>query len=300
MIGAVLAAGATGAAAWGRDAHKVVADVAQARLTPPALRRALRLAGGNLSGVANWADEVSHELRWSEPLHFLNVDDPDCVPPGACTFVYARDCTHGETPDFCNVGAIHNYTRRLNASFWSGAGGPDVADAFKFVVHFVADVHQPLHCGMARDRGGVKLDEEFAAPGEGDHMNLHAVWDYGLIVRRIGAEGRWAELTAEVEGLLRGQWAGDAAAWSGELLDVAAWAQESLTAAAEKAYVDAANRTIPDHGVVADSYYADRMAVGGVVDRRLAQAGVRLARTLNCVLDPRSASPALCSGVFGA
>lgn len=49
--------------------------------------------------------------------------------------------------------------------------------ALKYVVHLVADVHQPLHAGYKDDRGGNNYQLQAFMRGS----NLHAVWDTGLI-----------------------------------------------------------------------------------------------------------------------
>ena len=96
----------------------------------------------------------------------------------------------------------------------SNAPDEERLKALKYVVHFVADVHQPLHAGFADDRGGNKY--QLQAFGRG--TNLHAVWDVGLVEHwpggaralraAVGAEkstvdasfapGKWAEESCRV------------------------------------------------------------------------------------------------------
>ena len=52
-------------------------------------------------------------------------------------------------------------------------------EALKFLIHFVGDIHQPLHVSHARDRGGNDIKVEFFH----DRTNLHRMWDSGLIRR---------------------------------------------------------------------------------------------------------------------
>ena len=98
------------------------------------------LNGQSLADVANWADQVKSNpaYSWSYGYHF--VDTPDW----ACNFDYSRDCAD----DSCVVGAIANYTKRLQSYT-----GSEQEVALKFVIHFVGDVHQPLHCGFTSDKG---------------------------------------------------------------------------------------------------------------------------------------------------
>ena len=144
---------------WGRDAHEIIAAMAAHWLTPDAASNVSTLLhGANMSSVANWADEVHYtpEYSWSEPVHFTNVQDDSkaCVSNegyGKCTFVYSRDCVNSDgVKDMCNAGALANFSSQLLRA--KGMVSNATTDALKFVIHLVADIHQPLHVGMAMDR----------------------------------------------------------------------------------------------------------------------------------------------------
>merc|ERR1719253_2280896 len=190
---------------WGRDAHEIIATMASHYLSATATSKVSALLGGaNMSSVANWADLVHHqaEYSWSEPIHFTNVQDTSkqCLTPGgygSCTFDYDRDCVdfHGNK-DFCNAGAVANFSSQLLES--KGAVSNATTDALKFLIHFLADIHQPLHVGMADDRGGVKMNVEFVVPAQGSSWNLHNIWDFGEIVRAEGVEGHQSHLISSM------------------------------------------------------------------------------------------------------
>jgi hypothetical protein len=104
--------------------------------------------------VATWADKIRFHARWSAPLHFINGNGDH--PPKDCRFP-GPDGWGGK--ERANVlDAIHNVSSILTdfvqGSSSSAAGAPESAqEALKFLIHFVGDMHQPLHlCG--RDRGG--------------------------------------------------------------------------------------------------------------------------------------------------
>ena len=80
-----------------------------------------------------------------------------------------RDCPDGQ----CVVEAIEKQTEVLA----SKASDDKRLLALKYLVHFVGDVHQPLHAGYGEDRGGNTY--QIQAFGHGS--NLHAFWDSGLI-----------------------------------------------------------------------------------------------------------------------
>jgi hypothetical protein len=96
------------------------------------------IPGQNLSDIASWADEIKgrSEYRWSSSLHYTNGQDS---PPKTCDYQYERDCKNGR----CVVGAIQNFTQRVSPQ--SGSERADRAEALKFLVHFIGDIHQPLH-----------------------------------------------------------------------------------------------------------------------------------------------------------
>lgn len=158
------------ARAWSEFGHELIAELAWQRLSPATRAGVDALLQGEpvptLAGVAAWPDAIRDlpEFEHTAPLHYVRIHDADCV------FNRARDC-RGEA---CVVGAIERYRRVL-----ADASRPraERAEALKFVVHFVGDVHQPLHSGHRDDRGGNRFQVNVG--GEG--TNLHAVWDYHVL-----------------------------------------------------------------------------------------------------------------------
>ena len=135
----------------------------------------LRYAGGTVlaQSPAQWlarqtGDPAQRALaRASAPLHFVNFSS------SACHYDAARDCAHGR----CVVDAIERYAEVLG-----DRTRPDWqrAIALRFVVHFVADAHQPLHAGYRNDRGGNRYQVRWNDRG----TNLHAIWDTPVLGSR--------------------------------------------------------------------------------------------------------------------
>jgi len=153
------------ARAWGPVGHQTVAMAARAQLTPEALSRLQELMalepGTTLADIATWADE--HRSPDTAPWHYVNF------PVGDCNYRAARDCPDGQ----CIVAALDAQLQILG----SRASPPERLQALKWVVHLVGDLHQPLHAGMAEDRGGNRYQLQFLLRWS----NLHALWDSGLI-----------------------------------------------------------------------------------------------------------------------
>lgn len=156
--------------AWSAFGHRLVALLAQDRLSPEAraqLDELLALEpGADIATIAPWPDEVrrhpGHEH--TGPFHYVNFPDEDC------RYEAARDCPDGA----CIVEALPRYQAALADRTLPAT---QRLEALKFVVHLVGDVHQPLHAGHRDDRGGNLFQIQLKGQG----TNLHAVWDYHVL-----------------------------------------------------------------------------------------------------------------------
>ena len=263
LAGSLLAHGPM-AWAWGPQGHRVIARVASERLTPEARAaiRGLLHPDDTLADIADWADHEGHEVYpGSAPWHFVNISIHDA---------HYADGRDADRPTNV-VHQIAHYRAILKDQSQPKATR---SRALLFLVHFVADVHQPLHVGDNRDRGGNQTQVQFL----GDGTNLHQLWDSGLI-RQVGGSDRvW------VSRLERAITPETYRAWSGGT--PATWADESLQAA-KIAYHDleGAPRSIAT-GYTLGAAYARQ--VEPILIERMARATVRLADELNAVFTPPS------------
>ena len=290
---------------WGKDGHAVIATIAQSMLSPAAEQGVnLLLNGESMASVSSWADEITHEdeWRWTTPLHFTNVRDTECYKGKGegysnCTFDFARDCVDldGANPGFCNAGAVANFTRQLAAGVSAGLSGNTTRDALKFVIHFVGDIHQPLHCGMLADRGGVEINIFYDVNEQGSHWNLHQVWDFGLLVNKEGVEGHTDALIREIQGHLGSTWHSEIEAWRG-MMDPKDWVQESLNQATTFGYRFPNGTEIRRTHDRSDEVHIGKAldvyaASGAVIELQLARAAVRLAELLNGIFGQTNPQP---------
>lgn len=246
------------AQAWGPQAHRVITRIAMNRLTPRAAAevRALLHDGDTLIDVCEWADHEGHDLvPGSGAWHFVNVP------------ITADHYDNKFSPKSGSVVSKIKHYREILAD--KKAPKADRARALLFFVHFVEDVHQPLHVGDNRDRGGNTTQVQF----DGRGTNLHSLWDSGLMRQLGGNDQSWVN---RVEPLLTPQ---NVKAWSSTKVED--WADESLQAA-KKAYFwpVGAKKPIPDQARLGEDYA--RMAEPILKDR-LAKAGLRLADELNAI-----------------
>jgi hypothetical protein len=235
-------------ALWYDLGHRIVARIAEARLTPQA-KAAVRdiLGGQSLADASVWADNIRQYRHDADALHYVNI------PLSATTYDSTRDCPHRR----CIIAAIVSDTQILANPAASPA---DRAEALRFLVHFVGDLHQPLHVADNGDRGGNRRTVYLL----GDSMNLHRVWD-GELLKSLGlSESSYLDQlrremdTLDLDGLAHGS--------------VVDWALEGHRIAVQHAY------RLPPDGRLDHAYVRENRPF---VDHALIAAGVRLARLIN-------------------
>lgn len=170
-----------GALAWGGFGHITVAYIASDFVSPNTaayFQGLLRNTSTDyLAGVATWADSIRY-TKWGHftgPFHFIDAHDS---PPTSCNIDFERDCK----AEGCVVSAIANYTSQLldpTLPPWIRA------QAAKFVIHFVGDIHQPLHTEDVA-KGGNGIHVKF----DGSGLNLHHVWDSSIAEKIVGGVRR--------------------------------------------------------------------------------------------------------------
>ncbi|HEY6273763.1 MAG TPA: S1/P1 nuclease [Terriglobales bacterium] len=249
-----LAAAPSLAFGWGHEGHQVVALIAGHNMTPAALERAKAILGGaSLEDVASWADDYRHDHPETGPWHYIDI------PLADSKIDMARECPDGQ----CVIGQTEHFLTVLKDP---AADPATKAKALKFVIHFVGDLHQPLHDEDNGDKGGNERHVIF----DGRPDNLHWVWDTGLL-EDIGRNPE--ELAAELEAKITPQ---DRAEWmKGSMED---WVLEGHRLAQRVAYGDLGSEN-PASITPAYERQADP-----VIETQLEKAGVRLAYLLNDAL----------------
>jgi hypothetical protein len=242
------------ALAWGRMAHRAATRLAESRLSPRARAAIVELLdeGESLVDASTWADENSRSIPGSAAWHYVNV-------PISAPRYSPRDC-HGD----CVVSRLDEFRRIL-----ADPHAPKARRrmALRYVVHLVEDVHQPMHVGDRRDRGGNAVQLQFYRDGA---TNLHQIWDSGLF-RQAHYDER--SLASDLIGLAREPQARD---WPGGAVED--WVNESLEAA-RQAYRVPGTREFVRSGMRLGHDYEE--ANLPLARKRLAQAGVRLSEVLN-------------------
>jgi hypothetical protein len=263
-LATMLGSGATPAAAWGGEGHQTVGYVAERFLTAAALAEVRALvAPAGLPQVASWADEIRLKRRNTASWHFVDTEIK------AAGYVAGVDCKQGD----CAIAAIDRYAARM-----ADRGLPLVErqEALKFVVHFVGDLHQPLHACDDADRGGNAVKVRLA---HSDATNLHAVWD-SATVAALGKDATTVggALVARARGMAP---VARAALAKGGPVD---WAAESWAYCRDQIYAKLDDGKLQPGGTgdtvltLPDDYAAQHAAATA---DRLLRAGLRLAALLN-------------------
>lgn len=237
------------AEAWGKKAHRLVAAVAESLLDDHTRNAVRALVGSRgLAGIATWADDIREARPETAPWHYVNI------PLGDAAYDPETHCS-SPTEGSCVVAALERYVERLSDHT---APREIRLEALKFVTHFVADIHQPLHC-IAYARGGNDVPVEF----RGEPWNLHAVWDAGLIHSTgLTHQAYHARLMKRLHSTSPGDPApGSPADWAGE---------------SHRLAVDVA-LSLPRSGRIGPDYARAGLRV---IDRQLVLAGSRLAGVL--------------------
>jgi hypothetical protein len=147
--------------------HRIIADIAYQNLTEKARTQVDKILGKKgIVYEATWADEVrsDNKYAYSYQWHYQDLDDN--MSSAAIKKLMDNPKAEGEHLFF----ALDTLTTRLKKD-------KNDTEALKFLVHFVGDLHQPMHMGRKDDKGGNKLDFNWF----GRKTNLHSVWDGALI-----------------------------------------------------------------------------------------------------------------------
>jgi hypothetical protein len=248
------------AGAWGWEGHVIVGRIAEQHLTEKAKTAIAQLLGPDRkiedTSVASWPDNIRRDRPETGPWHYVDI------PFEASSYDPTRDCKNGQ----CVVAQTEHFAAVLadtNATVVSKA------EALRFVVHFVGDLHQPLHCiERNHDKGGNLVKITFLSKTEVG--NLHSAWDSLLIRQYLGGEDvlQYADqLNSRITPQQMKDWAGGT---------VADWAWESHQFAVTHAYAGIPIQSTPVH--LGAEYVAGNQEV---VETQLMKAGIRLAVVLN-------------------
>lgn len=239
---------ATECMAWGQKGHDTTCAIAERHLSRSARRHVKRvLDGQSLVYWSNWLDNASHQPQYAYSLswHYKDIDANE---------------TYDEVAPAANGDIVTALTAQIEKLKNGNLNHDEEALALKMVIHFVGDLHQPLHLGHKDDLGGNELKVKFF----GNETNLHTVWDTDL----VEAAHKWS-YTEWMEQIDRADKKEQRRMASGTIDD---WARETHNLATE-VYAKTPAGTNISYDYVAEA--------SPIIERQLLRAGLRLARILN-------------------
>ena len=150
---------------WGMTGHRVVGEVAESLLTVKAKKAIKEILGDeSLAMASNWADFIKSDSNFNylSPWHYINLKG---------------GLTHNEVMNILVPDTGINLYAKLNFVIRELKNKQLEKDKkvmyLRLLIHFVGDLHQPMHVGRPEDQGGNKVKVLWF----NDTTNLHSVWD---------------------------------------------------------------------------------------------------------------------------
>lgn len=265
--------------AWGNEGHEIVAALARGYLTPQVREKVDQMLAGDqdtltahdMLSESNWADRYRSTHKETGEWHYVDIelDHPDLK--GACYgFPVAGGVASQGPAHDCVVNKVSEFTQELSSP--ATAAGERLL-ALKFLLHFVGDMHQPLHDVDNHDKGGNCVLLNLGGPRQ---VNLHSYWDT-VVIQGLGDDSR-----AVADNLAQHITPANKAAW--EKGTPGDWALEGFKVAQTAVYTIRSQpgcTSDPSPISLPAGYEATAREVATI---QLEKAGVRLAAVLNRAL----------------
>jgi len=254
--------------AWGQTGHQIVATVASRGLSPKVAKEvSVLLNGQTLADVAPLPDQWRKTDTYESGWHYVNIPKSDTA------YDPTRDCPpqQSEVGNDCAVAAIEHYKTVLADTTQSNETR---GQALTFIVHFIGDIHQPLHNANNNDEGGNEVSvtwfgaatHTYSGDSKPVAWNLHAVWDDAIIEKSGMSVDEYATYL-----LKRPR---PAHATKGTTVD---WTNAAYRLAKTNSYVIPSATPAP----LGKKYYARNLPV---VNKQLLLAGLRLRSVIESAL----------------
>ncbi len=150
---------------WGKTGHRATGQIAEAYLSKKAKRNINKLLKGqSLALVSNFADDIKSDKKYKRysPWHYVN---------------FSFDKKYGEETPSEFGDLVQGIEKCITVLKNKQSSSEDAAFHLKMLVHFIGDLHQPLHVGKGEDKGGNDIQVRWFDDGS----NLHRVWDSEMI-----------------------------------------------------------------------------------------------------------------------
>jgi len=256
--------------AWNANGHRVIAEIAYHNLNPDAQKQIAAItyrfdpkykAKNRFLFASTWPDKIKYDgVAAFDSWHFIN---------------YSFNLDNIQTRPYQTENVVWAINQSEYTLTSPNADNAEKAIALSFLIHFVGDVHQPLHCT-------VRYSKKFSQGDKNGILfliqnptanNLHSFWDEGLgllpMTNNTAMSGKSIEkLAKEIQQKYPEKFFGD------KIYNLKAkdWAKQSFQIAKNFAYNTQEN-------AVPSAQYITQGQI--LVKQQLALAGYRLANLLN-------------------
>ena len=240
---------------WGKTGHRIVGEIAQRNLSREAKKGVEELLGNeDLSRVSTWADEIRSDSKYNEmgPWHYVSI-------PNGKTYLEQKRAKEGDV-----IEALFRFEETLRDA---KATKEKKSEALKLMVHMLGDLHQPLHVGLAEDRGGNSVRLKWFK----NETNLHSVWDESIVDFE---QLSYTEYSNYLNHFTKDE---EKTFGEGSFVD---WAKESQDL----------RSVVYDVGTTGSIGYEYHFKIKPTMELRLRQAGFRLAHILNSIFKKEALS----------
>ena len=232
---------------WGQTGHRTVGKIAENYLEAKTKREISKILDGqSLALVSTFGDDIKSDKRYNNfyTWHYVNM-------PFSVKYEDSEKNPNGDL-----VSGIEKCKAII---LDKNASKDDKAFYLKLLVHFMGDLHQPMHVGRAEDKGGNTIQVQWFNDG----TNLHSVWDSKMI---DGFQMTYTEMAANADKISKEQvkylQQGTTADWANETQTFAIKAYASTEVGEKLSY----------------NYMYENF---GLVRSQLQKGGIRLAKVLN-------------------
>jgi hypothetical protein len=248
------------ALSFGADGHRIIAIIAENHIRAKTAAAIQEITDGkSLATLSLWPDRIRYLPAWrqSKYWHYISIDD------------HEKFDDFPRNPDGDVLSSLEYFFAQLKSAELTRQ---QRLEALAFFVHFVGDIHQPLHVGRRGDRGGNKINLKWLKLSKA--TNLHRVWDSLIIDSETLSPEEYSQTLDRASPVLIKQWQ------SSGFLD---WARESKNLRDHVYNFGAGAKRTP---IQISPAYIDRNKP--IIEQRLLMAGVRLGDYLNRIFDPVS------------
>lgn len=234
--------------AWGQVGHDVTCSIAEKHLKRKTKKKIKKILDGkSIVYWSNWLDNACHhpEYAYASTWHYKNIN---------------ADQEYKDVPPFPKGDIVTALNEQFSKLKSHKLNKEEEALALKMIIHFMGDLHQPMHMGRQSDLGGNRVYLKFFR----EDTNLHTVWDTSLV--ESGHRWTYDEWTAQLDRLSKKE--------IKELCegDFDSWAQETHEFC-KKVYAAS-----PEGSRLSYDYVAEWTPV---VEQQFIKGGIRLAYILN-------------------